>query len=139
VGIDHIQAELLPEEKIAALETYKKQTCKVAMVGDGINDAPSLAAADVGLAMGSSGTDITVEAADVVLMTDDLGKVPQSIKLGRAVLRTIRHDITGLFFASTGILSVMQGAVLHQISSLIVVLYSMRMLLYRPDKLKKKI
>lgn len=140
-GIDRIQAGLLPEEKVAALEAYKKQICKVAMVGDGINDAPSLAAADVGFAMGASGTDVTVEAADVVLMTDDLGKVSQSIKLGRAVLRTIRHDIifavafnlTGLVLASTGILSMVEGAVLHQISSLIVVLYSMRMLLYRSD------
>jgi cation transport ATPase len=91
--------------------------------------------------MGAIGTDVTVETADVVLMSDDLGRMPRVIRLGRAVLGTIRQNIifavffnaTMLLLASVGVLSMVAAAVLHQVSSLAVALNSMRMLLYRPE------
>jgi Cd2+/Zn2+-exporting ATPase len=140
LGIEQVMSELLPEEKVAAIVALQAKGRRVAMVGDGINDAPAMATADVGLAMGAIGTDVTVEVSDVALMADHLGKIPQAIRLGRAALRTIRQDIVFalvfnvamLFLASSGMLSMVAGAVLHQVSSLAVALNSMRLLLHRP-------
>jgi P-type E1-E2 ATPase len=141
LGVEQVMSELLPEEKVAAIAALQAEGRRVAMVGDGINDAPAMATADVGLAMGAIGTDVTVEVSDLALMADDLGKIPQAIRLGRRALRTIRQDIVFalafnaamLLLASGGILSMVAGAILHQVSSLAVALNSMRLLLYRPD------
>jgi Cd2+/Zn2+-exporting ATPase len=92
-GIDDVRAELLPAEKVAALESLRERYGSVAMVGDGINDAPALAASSLGIAMGAAGSDSAIETADVALMTDDLRRLPWLIEHSRRTLRTIRLNI----------------------------------------------
>jgi Cd2+/Zn2+-exporting ATPase len=92
VGVDEIRAELLPSDKVDAVTMLRRQG-GVAMVGDGINDAPALAAADVGIVMGAIGSDAAIETADVALMTDDLSKVSWAIRLSRATMRNVRTNV----------------------------------------------
>ena len=95
VGLDGYQAGLLPDEKVNHLEDLLKEhkTGRVAYVGDGINDAPALARADVGIAMGAFGTDAAKETADVVLMTDSISRVPEAIIIGRRTRRIVWQNI----------------------------------------------
>ncbi|MBN8507039.1 MAG: heavy metal translocating P-type ATPase [Burkholderiales bacterium] len=93
VGIDEVQANLLPEEKLAAIQSLQSRWGPAAMAGDGINDAPALAQADIGIAMGGAGTHIAMEAADVVIMNDDLQRVPETIRLSRATHRVLWQNI----------------------------------------------
>lgn len=95
VGIDEVIAEVLPEEKQAAVEALRREGRRVAMAGDGINDAPALAAADVGVAMGT-GTDVAMESAAVTLVRGDLGGIVRARRLSRATMRNIRQN---LFFS----------------------------------------
>jgi Cd2+/Zn2+-exporting ATPase len=92
VGVDEVRSELLPSDKVDAVTTLR---CHggVAMVGDGINDAPALAAADVGIVMGAIGSDAAIETADVALMTDDLSRVSWAIRLSRATMRNVRANV----------------------------------------------
>lgn len=93
VGVDSVQAGLLPEQKVAAVTALRQQHGRVIMVGDGINDAPALAAATVGVAMGVAGSDTALEAADVALMRDDLSLLPEAIGLSRRAMRVIRQNV----------------------------------------------
>ncbi|RLB96241.1 MAG: heavy metal translocating P-type ATPase, partial [Deltaproteobacteria bacterium] len=106
VGVDRFESDLLPEGKLAALARLENSG-KVGMVGDGINDAPALAKADIGFAMGAAGTDTAIETADVALMDDDLRKIPRFIRLSRATHAILVQNITlalgvkAVFFALT--------------------------------------
>lgn len=107
-GIDHVVAEVMPDGKVSALEALRNDFGKTVFVGDGINDAPALAAADVGIAIGS-GTDIAIEAADVVLMSGDLGNVPKAIALSAAVMANIRQNLFWAFGYNTALIPVAAG------------------------------
>lgn len=93
VGVDEVRAELLPEDKVAAVRELEARHGRTIMVGDGVNDAPALAAAHVGVAMGAAGTDVALETADIALMGDDLSKLPFAIDLSRKTLRIIKQNI----------------------------------------------
>ncbi|WP_309491865.1 cation-translocating P-type ATPase [Candidatus Hecatella orcuttiae] len=93
IGIDEFHAELLPEEKVKIIEDLRKNKGKVAMVGDGVNDAPALARADVGIAMGTIGSDVALETADVALMQDDLSKLPYLVNLSKKTVKVMKTNI----------------------------------------------
>ncbi|MFA0753954.1 MAG: hypothetical protein IMHGJWDQ_001737, partial [Candidatus Fervidibacter sp.] len=144
--LDEVHSELLPQEKVAWVQDCQRQGHKVAMVGDGINDAPVLTAADVGIALGGIGTDIALEAADVVLMTDDLSRLPETVQVSRQMLRIIRQNLfgfalgvnaVGVGLAASGVLSPIGAAIMHQFASLLVVLNSLRLLLV-PAPLRRR-
>jgi len=134
LGADDFRAAVLPSEKAGVVREYKAENAVVAMVGDGINDAPALAEADLGIAMGS-GTDIAMRAASVVLMDNDLGKIPQILDLAKKTLRIIRQNLFWAFFynaigitlAIAGVLSPIFAAVAMLLSSVSVVGNSLRL------------
>jgi Cd2+/Zn2+-exporting ATPase len=135
-GIDKVQAELLPEDKVKAVEKLLAGSGHMAMVGDGVNDAPALARATVGIAMGAAGSDAALETADIVLMSDDLLRIPYVIRLGRRTLRNIQQNIAlsllikGLFLllAVTGLGTLWMAVFADMGTSLIVTFNGMRLL-----------
>lgn len=136
VGISTVYADLLPEDKVEAVRTLQQQYGTVAMVGDGINDAPALAQASVGIAMGGTGSDVALETADIVLMGDRLEKLVQAIRIGTQSQRIIKQNI-GLALVSIGLLMVANffgeltlpaGVLGHEGSTLLVTLNGLRLL-----------
>ena len=93
LGVDEFRAELMPEDKVAAIDELRRRYKSVAMVGDGVNDAPALASADLGIVMGAAGSDAALETADVALMADELLRIPYALRLSRATLRNIKANL----------------------------------------------
>lgn len=130
VGITEIRAELLPEEKVKSIDMLQDKGRIVCMIGDGVNDAPALKTAGVGVAMGSMGSDIAVEAADIALMSDDISKIPYLKRLSNAAVNTIKLSITlsmcinfaAVTLSVLGILNPTTGALVHNAGSCFVVL-----------------
>jgi Cd2+/Zn2+-exporting ATPase len=141
VGADTVRAELLPDSKLEAVRALRAEFGSLAMVGDGVNDAPALAASSVGIAMGVAGSDVALETADVALMADDLSKLPFLVQLGRSAVRVIRQNIAfALLVKAVAIAAVFPGwltlwlAVLGDMgASVLVTLNGMRLLAARPE------
>jgi Cd2+/Zn2+-exporting ATPase len=139
VGIDDVYAELKPDDKHRIIEELEESVGSVAMVGDGVNDAPALARAGIGIAMGAAGTDVALETADIVLMADDLGNVPYVMSLSRSTRKTLVANL-GL---ATGLILLMVAGILivnlplpvavfgHEGGTVLVSLNGLRMLLFR--------
>ena len=139
-GIKEVYSEQLPEDKVRVVENYISKNKVVCMIGDGINDAPALARADIGIAMGVLGSDVALETADIALMSDDISKIPDLLILSKKVFSTIKINIIismiiniiAVILAATGIIDPVVGALVHNVSSILVVLNSSTLIKFKP-------
>ena len=139
VGIEDLKYNCLPEDKISKIKEFQSNDRKVAMIGDGINDAPALRQADIGISMGGVGSDISIEASDVCLVSDDIKHIPHLLALSRKTIRTINIgiafalglNIIATILAALGYLGPIGGAFVHNIGSVIVIIYSSLLLRFK--------
>lgn len=135
LGIDRVFAGLLPEDKVEKVTACKEAGIKLAMVGDGINDAPAIATADVGIAMGGTATDLTMQTADIILMSDKLDKLPYAIRLAKATVRNMKQNtyfaLITVALLLVGVLSnnihLASGMLIHELSVILVILNAVRL------------
>ncbi|MUG84930.1 heavy metal translocating P-type ATPase [Paenibacillus timonensis] len=135
VGIDQVYAGLLPADKVAHIQEWKRQGYRVAMLGDGINDAPAIAAADIGMAMGGTGTDVAIETADAVIMTDRLDKLVYARQLAKRTVRNMKQNVSFavavVVLLLAGVLTehiyLASGMFIHEFSVLLVILNALRL------------
>ena len=147
LGIDEYHAELLPEGKVEVLKSFADKYGISAMVGDGVNDAPALASADLGIAIGGAGTDVAMETADVVLMSDEIRMLSHAIGLSRATVRNMRQNIVFALLVAgillTGVLfktvNLSFGMLVHELSVLLVIVNAVRLLRYGERKNRRNI
>ncbi|WP_131104463.1 heavy metal translocating P-type ATPase [Ornithinimicrobium sufpigmenti] len=141
VGIDEVRAGLLPEDKLEAVDELRRKGYTVAMVGDGVNDAPALATADIGVAMGAAGTGVAIETADIALMNDNLLKLPEAVSLAKRTVNNMRQNIV-IALATVAVLMVgvlfggvtmAIGMLVHELSVLVVIVNAMRLLRRKED------
>ncbi len=135
IGINAVHSELLPEDKLAHIQSKQQSGEKIAMLGDGVNDAAALKLADVGIAMGKAGSDVAIDSADIALFGEDLGKLRYLRRLSKATLGSIRFNITlslvlniaAVSLAVTGLIGPVVGALLHNVGSVLVVMNAARL------------
>ena len=136
LGIQDVRSEVLPQQKVEIVGQFQAEGRRVAFVGDGVNDGPALAAADVGVAMGLAGTDVAIEAAEIGLLSDDLSKLPHLLGLAQKAMRAIRQNLVfslgvlalAVGLTIPGILTPVTGALLHELSSIPVIANSARLI-----------
>ncbi|MFA5485745.1 MAG: cation-translocating P-type ATPase [Bacilli bacterium] len=146
IGLDRYYAELLPADKVALVEELKESDGPLMMVGDGVNDAPALASADVSVAMGLNGTNVAIETADVILLSDDLNKLDHAINISR---KTVFNMKTNIFIALLTVIILVLGVIfkvvdlalgmlVHEVSVLVVIINAMRLLTYKGKRKNEK-
>lgn len=144
LGMDRIFSNLLPQDKVERVKTCMGKGVKLGMIGDGVNDAPALATADIGIAMGAAGTDIAMETADVVLMADKLDKLVHALKLSKATIRNMKQNmLIAIFTVAILLIGVLtknvnlaSGMLLHELSVLFVILNAIRLVRYKPNRFR---
>ena len=142
VGITDVRSELLPEDKMEIIRQYAFGAEPICMIGDGVNDAPALTAADAGIAMGGIGSDIAIESADAVLVSDDIKRVPYLLSLTKKVMQKVKTNIiasmiiniTAVVLSAAGVLTPVTGALWHNFGSVFVVVNAAMLLRYRDEK-----